>query len=287
MNATELKAALAKCSGGEVIDLGGAVLGKVLFKGYLFDKPVTIGNGSLGFDVRGCRGLIFEDVTLGTSLAGYGSDAISARRVKVSSPDATALTFHNIADGFVEDSEFFDCNLALALRGCSRFHATSNQFHDIRKDGVRFQEGADTLLIDGNDFWDFWPGAVGGEATHPDAIQGATDALRPTRNVTISNNRVWRGKGQAVQGIFCRTYAGRLNYEGLFIRDNVLHGTLYNGIAFTGSGEVERNTLIALPDQKTWMRWGTWDGPIAGNVAPLFNDGGKIVAAPVSNQVAQ
>ena len=283
MNETELKTALAKCSGGEVIDLGGASLGKVLLKGYQFTNPVTIANGSLGFDVRGCRGLIFEDVTLGTSLAGYGSGAISARRVRVSSPDATALTFHNIDNGFVEDSEFFDCNLALALRGCSNFKALRNRFHDIRKDGIRVQEGADTLLIDGNDFWDFFPGTVGGEATHPDAIQGATDALKPTRDVMVSNNRIWRGRGQAVQGIFFRTYAGRLNYEGLSIHDNTVHGTLYNGIAFTGSGAVERNTLIALPDQKTWMRWGTWDGAIAGNVAPLFNDGGKIAAAPVGN----
>ncbi|WP_145201452.1 right-handed parallel beta-helix repeat-containing protein [Sphingobium sp. B2] len=283
MTANELKAALAKCTGGEVIDLDGAALGKVLLKGYAFDKAVSIVNGALSFDVRGCRGLHFEGVTLGTSVAGYASTAISARRVKVSSPDATALTFHNIADGFVENSEFFDCNLALALRSCSNFNALRNRFHDIRKDGIRIQEGADGLMIDGNHFWDFYPGTVGGEATHPDAIQGATDAVKPTRGVTISNNRIWRGAGQAVQGIFCRTYAGRLNYEGLSIRHNVLHGTLYNGIAFTGSGAVERNTLIGLQDQKTWMRWGAWDGPIAGNFAPTFNQSGKIIAAPAGN----
>ena len=284
MDAMQLKAALKKCSGGETIDLNGADLGYTLLPNFKFGSAVTIANGSLGFSVRGCQGIIFDTVDLAESLAGYGSNAIAIRRSHVLSGAAMALQFHNIADGFVEDCEFSYCQLALALRGTSRFRVTGNKFHDIKKDGIRIQEGADTVMIDGNDFWDFYPGEVGGEATHPDAIQGATDAKKPSRNIMISNNRIWRGKGQAVQGIFCRTYAGRINYEALSIRRNFVQGTLYNGIAFTGEGDVTDNTLLAAPDQKTWMRSSNL-AAFRGNLAPLYHDGSKLVAPPKGNGV--
>jgi len=269
----DLKTALAKCVGGETVDLGGASLGKVQLKSLTFAEPVTIANGSLSFDVRASSGLTFDQVALGTSLAGYGSSRIGVRRSIISSTDGIALSFVGIADGFVEESEFADVILALAVRNCTRFHATDSKFHRVTKDGVRVQEGCDTVRIASNDFWDFHLSAV----EHQDAIQVIADA-RPTRGLTIKDNNIWRGEGSAVQGIFCQGKTGGLPFERLVIRRNWLEGTMPNAIMASGDYLVERNVVRALGGDKAWIRL-SGTGVERSNMAPAYLVAGKLVSA--------
>lgn len=129
----------------------------------------------------------------------------------------------------------------------------NNEFSNIRTDGVR---GGDVsnLQIVGNVFTDFHP--VQGD--HPDGIQlWSTPKRVAMNNILIRDNMVVRGKGLPTQGIFLRDVRNGRPFRNVDIRDNLVMGGLYNGIAVNGvdGGRIEDNEIINYPDRKhSWLR---------------------------------
>ena len=129
----------------------------------------------------------------------------------------------------------------------------NNEFSNIRTDGVR---GGDVsnLQIVGNVFTDFRP--VQGD--HPDGIQlWSTPKHVAMKNIVIRDNMVVRGKGLPTQGIFLRDVRNGRPFQNVEIRDNLVMGGLYNGIAVNGvdGGRIEDNEIINYPDRKhSWLR---------------------------------
>lgn len=129
----------------------------------------------------------------------------------------------------------------------------NNEFSNIRTDGVR---GGDVsnLQIVGNVFTDFHPA----QGDHPDGIQlWSTPKRVAMKNIVIRDNMVVRGKGLPTQGIFLRDVRNGRPFQNVDIRDNLVMGGLYNGIAVNGvdGGRIEDNEIINYPDRKhSWLR---------------------------------
>lgn len=129
----------------------------------------------------------------------------------------------------------------------------NNEFSNIRTDGVR---GGDVsnLQIVGNVFTDFRPV----KADHPDGIQlWSTPKRVQMRNIVIRDNMVVRGKGSPTQGIFLRDVRNGRPFQNVEIRDNLVMGGLYNGIAVNGvdGGRIEDNEILNYADRKhSWLR---------------------------------
>ena len=75
--------------------------------------------------------------------------------------------------------------------------------------------------------------------------------------IVIRDNMVVRGKGLPTQGIFLRDVRNVRPFQNVEIRDNLVMGGLYNGIAVNGvdGGRIEDNEIINYPDRKhSWLR---------------------------------
>lgn len=299
---TDILAALRKCSGGEVVDLGRASIAPPVIADFTFAKPVTLANGTItGLDMRRVRGFVLDRMTLiagprlNNNAIGHGSADIHVTRCTVRGPDdrpvqestCTGLSLRTVEGYSITDSDFTHSQFALSLQQANDGLVSGNRFHDNRKDALRLI-GCSRVVVAENDFTDFYPVDTGGAGDHPDAIQCWTEKGMPGDDITIRDNRIWRGKGGGVQGIFCRYYpasSGRPAFRRLIVRDNIVAGAIMNGIAVSGDGEVTGNVVIEYSDQKSSIRWEAWEGPIKGNQAARYIVGTKDAGVPLGNDV--
>jgi polygalacturonase len=134
----------------------------------------------------------------------------------------------------------------------------------MRTDGIRGM-GTSNLAIVGNRIDSFRYA----EGDHPDGIQLWTANQKASaRNVRISENLILRGEGKPSQGVFIGNEDPHWGYENLMITDNVIVGTLWNGIAAGNAVDVRirGNFVAGLPGQASWivMR-GTANGLVDDN----------------------
>jgi parallel beta-helix repeat protein len=183
--------------------------------------------------------------------------------------DKSGLMIRSSSDVSVTNSEFHQLWHGISLLDNDKIVLTGNNFHDIRTDGIR-GGGTSNLMISNNSFTDFYPAA----GDHPDAIQlWTTNTTETARNIVISDNIVTRGNGAMIQGIFLRDTFDQLPFHDVTITNNLVVGGMYNGISVSGSVNLKlsNNTVVALPDQKSWIRVQNSDLVLSeGNAAEAF-----------------
>lgn len=183
----------------------------------------------------------------------------------------SALMLRASRDITLSNSRFSTLWHGVAMLRLDGLAIVDNEFRDIRTDGVR-GGGISNTRIAGNVFTDFHPVPK----DHPDGIQlwSTPDGAAMT-NIAIHDNLIVRGKGAPTQGIFIRDVRNKRPFQNLEIRDNLVMGSLYNGIAMNGvqGGRIVGNEVINYPDRKkTWIRVDNCGGiEIKGNRAPFYN----------------
>lgn len=141
---------------------------------------------------------------------------------------------------------------AIGFVGAQGLTIEDNVISDVRTDGIR-GGGASQLLIARNRITSIHP--VGDD--HPDGIQiWSTNEKVSARDIRIVDNLIERGTGKPAQGIFLRDPGLKLPFENVEISNNIVIGSLWNGITISGGrGAVVRdNIVLPLPDQRTWIR---------------------------------
>ena len=240
-----------------------------------------------GLRLSGTSGVTFEGLVFEAAeganncFSVSGADDVHFSNVVVRGPDnvgtgeeVSPFMIRSSTNVSVTGSEFYQVKHALALLDVDGLVVSGNSFHDIRCDGVR-GGGVSNALITNNMFSDFSPINTGGSGDHPDAIQlWSTAQDEPGRNITISDNLIYRGDGLPMQGIFIRDTFNNLPFENLTITGNVVLGGLYNGISVGGviGGELTNNVVIAMDGQRSWIRVGAdTDFVIEDNVATRYS----------------
>ena len=247
------------------------------------DNPPVV----TGLRVSGSNGIVFSGLVFEAgegdrnAFTVSGSDDVHFSGVVVRGPnnigsgeEVSPFMIRSSTNVSVTDSEFYQVKNALALLDVDGIVVSGNSFHDVRCDGVR-GGGVSNAVISNNVFMDFYPIDTGGSGDHPDAIQfWSTAQDEPGRNITISDNLIYRGDGLPMQGIFIRDTYNNLPFENLTITGNVVLGGLYNGISVGGvtGGELANNIVIAMDDQRSWIRVGAdTDFAIENNFASRYS----------------
>ncbi|MDB5265729.1 MAG: hypothetical protein JWM39_442 [Parcubacteria group bacterium] len=127
----------------------------------------------------------------------------------------------------------------------SNITITGNTIKGMEKSGMVFA-GASNVTVTGNSISDI-------EVVppdHPDGMQFFTTGTTvAAHDITVANNVIVKGKGQAAQGIFFRDQVGTLPYQNVHIDNNLIIDTGYGGVYAegVGSGELSGNFLTSEP----------------------------------------
>lgn len=304
VNSTQgLLSALRAAGSGDVIKLAAGTYDRVSIRSLnLSDVTITSADPTnravfSDLSVNRSSGLRFTDIDMEAAAKSvnnvfnvFGSNNISFDRISVSGPDnlgsgqeKSAFMIRSSSNVTVENSEFHHLWHGINLLDNSDVTIVGNNFHDIRTDGVRGGGNSD-LTISRNIFTDFYPNS----GDHPDAIQlWSTNATEPGRNITISDNLVVRGNGEAVQGIFIRDTFDQMPFENVTITGNLVVGGMYQGIAIKGvvGTTIAGNQVVAYEDQMSWLLVDNGiNVALADNVASkyLINDD---ASAPANNRL--
>ncbi|MGH6999395.1 MAG: right-handed parallel beta-helix repeat-containing protein [Phenylobacterium sp.] len=244
-DAPALTLAMKTASPGATIALAPGDYGQIALSDLRFDTPVTLiarDVQATGFVLKNVAGLRIVGLTVALDQPGAGRLAVNdSQDIQFSGLAARGLRtgqglfFTNSRNVRVETSSFSGFRNGIILSGGSEVAIEGNTFRRLGADGIT-SNGASRLLIKGNDFADFdpTPGA------HPDAIQlFSRNAAASAEDITIVGNRIRRGSGAIMQGIFITDQTGALPYRRVVIRDNLIEGSMYNGIAVAHAEDVE------------------------------------------------
>lgn len=223
------------------------------------------------FLFQGARNLAFSDL-LATGRPG-----------RIGLQDDKILLLRGCTNVSLTRSEFTNGVIGLSLLDNQGVTVTSNHFHDLRMDGIR-GGGNSAVRIAYNYITSFSPEG----ADHPDAIQFWTSRQKKAaHDIAIVGNVILRGRGSAMQGIFMRDENGALPYRNVRIEDNLVTGTMFNGIAVLSESPsltLKNNVVSAFADQKSWIRVGS-NAALEGNSAPIFLVGKKRMRALPNNRI--
>ncbi|WP_218036466.1 right-handed parallel beta-helix repeat-containing protein [Sphingobium sp. EM0848] len=289
-DAASLTAALRRARGSETLLLEPGRYDILNLKGVSFARPVTLASRDprrpavlTGFRLRNVEGLILQDlefdVVATNGMFSYDmTDCanIELRRINVHGSldgnpanDKSPIMIRGSSHVTIADSDFRELFHGISFLESSNLTFTGNAFRDLRTDGIR-GGGSSHLLIRGNVFTDFKPEPK----DHPDGIQlWTTNTTATARDIMIEGNVIMRGKGDPIQGIFIRDTFDQFPFEELTVRNNLVLGAMYNGIAIGGSkgAVVENNMVVAFAGQKSWIRTGATAGMrMSGNRATAY-----------------
>lgn len=214
------------------------------------DRPGAAGNRNAGIAGR----ISFPFIVL-------GSERITLDRLNIHGPfdnksaayRITALMVRGSKQVTLSNNRFHNLRNGMGMLDLDGITIRDNEFSDIRSDGLH---GGDisNAEISGNIFTDFHPDP----ADHPDAMQlWSTPRGVTLENITIRDNMVVRGSGSPMQGVFLRDVKNQQAFHNVQIRDNLVLGGLYNGIAVCcmQGGVIEGNQVINYPDRpQSWIR---------------------------------
>ena|GEM_PF-1589423 len=286
-----LMAALKTAHAGDTIKLAAGNYSAVSVYGMHFDGTVTIQSADAahqavinGVSFSNTSGLALSNVNL--TVPGSGSIGVSV--MNSSNISLSGLTVYGTSgtdDGVgasirystgvtLTGSDFSKLGAAIGMQASDDVSVSHNNLHDIQTDGI-LSGGSSHVVIEANSFTDFHP-AVG---DHPDAIQLFADGTTEGSDITIRDNVITRGSGDAIQGIFVEST------NNLLVTGNSMIGTAYNGISISSSQTVlvENNFVQGYPDMGTRIltRGGSSDVTVVHNTAQqvgVYLDGG--VALP-------
>lgn len=285
-----LTKALSRARDGDVILLEPGRYTPLNIQNLKFSKTVTLASRDpsrpavlTGIKLRNVRNLVIKqmefDVVPAYGMFSYtifDSENVQLQQLNVHgtlnndpSDDKSPIMIRGSRDISVVDSDFRELFHGISFLDSSHLHFSGNSFRFLRTDGIR-GGGSSHIIIRGNVFTDFQPRPK----DHPDGIQlWTTNTKAAARNVLIEQNVIARGKGAAIQGIFIRDTHNQFPFEELTIRNNLVLGGMFNGIAIGGSKDavVENNVVAAFPDQKSWIRVGiAHDMLLSGNRATAY-----------------
>lgn len=238
------------------------------------------------FQVSKSSNIVLDKLWVHGSMNGHPGDDVAPMIVR----DSNNVT--------VSNTKFEQVWNALSILNNDGVKILNNSFSDIRTDGIR-GGGTSNLQISGNYFTDFYPkwGVNGQDGDHPDAIQlWTTNTTVAAKNITITDNVVVRGKGDAIQGIFLRDEQNKLPYENVKITGNTVIGAMANGISVDGVKglTVQDNRVIETGTQKSNIRvQNAVDAAVSNNEAtgyvyidsPTVKKVGNILAEAASSGV--
>lgn len=215
-----------------------------------------------GFELRGCAGLNFQGLELKSDPAKinpyqiYQSERINLHNVDVhgsldgdAQNDGGGILIRLSKDVTVTDSEFHQLDYGIAHVDSSGVTIDGNKFTEIQEDGVR-GGGTSRIKVTNNFFSNFDPA----DGDHPDAIQfWTTNTKASAVDITVTGNLILRGEGGTIQGIFFRDQTNVLPYKDVVITDNLVVGSMANGIMVNGADGVtiKDNVVAALPAQNS------------------------------------
>lgn len=280
-----LNVALKTAQAGDTIYLEAGNYSGLQIRSLVVNGNVTItskdpGNPAVVTDLNivGSGGFTFKDLTFAPNEGGEFAFRVNTSKDITFSNldvhgslngnpqgDSSGISILKSSNIKVEDSEFYELRRGVGVASSDGVIIDGNKFHDLQTDGVMVSDTSN-IVINGNSFSDFFPA----EADHPDAIQFLTKGTtKASENITISNNTMWRGDGQAMQGIFMRDEVGTLPYKNVTIANNLLVGTGYHGIT-VGHGEnlkITGNELISYDGKTnvTWIMVKDTDGAVVQN----------------------
>lgn len=216
-----------------------------------------------GIIVRNSSGLTFKDLELSVSPTAptipyqvaqshnihFDSVYVHGSLNGSTSDDQPGILIRDSSDVSVENSEFQQLWHGVTIVESRKILISRNYFHEIRCDGIR-GGGIEEYTVTSNFFTNFFYEG----ADHPDAIQlWTTNTKIQSKNISISGNLFYRGDGRIAQGVFMRDETNRMRYQNVDIRNNVMVGALYNGIAIEHGSDVviSGNFVSSLPDIKS------------------------------------
>ncbi len=173
---------------------------------------------------------------------GYGANPTAISAIILRDSTNVSLTRSRI-------SKFWHGVTLLNVTGA---RVADNELRQLRTDGIR-GGGVSNSTIEGNVMADFHPIPL----DHPDGIQlWSVDQTTSATNVTIRDNLVVRGKGEATQGIFIRDVGQTLPFKNLQVYGNLIIGGRTNGIAFDGvqGAQVHDNQVVSFADRPSRIR---------------------------------
>lgn len=209
---------------------------------------------------------------------GFRTDSsknISFDHLEVSGPAGDLSTNNVSAFGIayssnvtVTNSEFHHFRHAIGVKGNDGVLIENNVFRDLREDGIRGSMN-DNLTVKGNFFTNFFPI----ESDHADGVQLWTNnSTKGSSNITITDNLMVRGDGQAFQGVFMRDEVKTLPYDNIVVTNNVILGSNHNAIAIDHalSGTISGNTVMGYGERNVWIRTTNSDMKVSDNIAPTY-----------------
>jgi hypothetical protein len=179
------------------------------------------------------------------------------------------MMIRGVEDVRIANSTFSGTRYGIGMLQSRGVTLERNELFDLETDGIR-GGGVNELRIIGNVLGRFTPKA----GAHPDGIQlWSTREKVPAVDIEIRDNLIVRDGGGIVQGVFVRDTKLQLPFQKLRITGNLVIGGMYNGVAVQGAtgAVVTGNEVIAMPDQKSWIRvQGVQGGELADNRAMEF-----------------
>ena len=243
-------------------------------------EMVTQSTGYFDFQVYNSSNIHFDHVSVHGSMDGNPQD------------DIEGISFQGSTDVGITNSEFQQLVRAMTFGSSNNVTVANNSVHDVETTGVSFAQ-VGNVTVSGNSFSSFHT-AVG---DHSDAIQFLTrGTTAPSHDISITDNVIYRGTGDPIQGIFLRDQLTTMNYQNVTIANNLVDGTGYGGIAvdYTNNITVSGNVLVSLnglSDSTPLQVFDSANVTLSNNQATVYGtDGdtglvqiGNIVNTPVSD----
>ncbi|MBJ7410114.1 MAG: right-handed parallel beta-helix repeat-containing protein [Phenylobacterium sp.] len=290
LNATPatVQAQMKAAQPGDALKLEPGDYGHLLFKAVVKAEPgvEVLGAGATlaSLFLTGCEGIAVRGVTMKSEVT-QAVKVYTSKRILIEAFDLSGVPLTTAClwarwneDLIIQGCRFHDARHGIFHEGNVRLVIRGNDFRDLHGDGMRGGLNSDGVLIEDNSGTDLHLQG----ADHLDFIQfWTTAATKPTRNVTIRRNHYFRGAGSPAQGILMGDEAG-VGYENLLIEDNVIVGSLYNGISVSGGRMpvVQRNYVQPMDGgfdakgkavDKAWIMFrGSDGGQSIDNFASLF-----------------
>lgn len=272
-NASELKTALSKASGGDTILLKAGNYGKVSI-GNNFSSEVTIKSASANsmakiteLRVDGASNIKLDSILFDYNFKSGDKNftnpfsVLNSDHITVSnsifdgdtsggSGFGKGLVMRNTTNVNVLDSEFHTWWKAVNISDSSDIQVSGNDVHSIRSDGLSFGT-VKNLVIDSNHIHDF--GGSVGSGDHRDMIQIQRSSGTASSNIVIRDNVLDIGAGDYTQGIWAghdKANTGNSSHwhKNVLIENNVLYNAHANGIGFHLSDglTIRDNTVLAV-----------------------------------------
>lgn len=298
---SEFSSIMKKVKAGDTVQLKSGTYDGLVISGLAYSKPITITSANssspaevTGLTINKSSGINISNIMMTDKNAStlydfsvLSSSNIGFNQVKISGEagsagyDSAPFLIRNSQNVSVTNSEVTHARYGISMLNNSGVTVSGNYFHDLRTDGVR-GGGNSNINIAKNIFTDFHPA----DGDHPDAIQfWTTNTSGSASNITISDNVIMRGDGDAMQGVFMRDEVGNLPYKNVVISGNIVVGGMYHGIT-VGNAQgltVTNNQVTGYADQKSWISV-TSAATLTGNTAQTYIiNGVAATTAPTGN----